>query len=280
MKGLSPLGLLLAANLFWSTGGWLIKEVDLSGPALAGWRSLIAALFLLALRRFKLDLRASRWTWLGAVSFAVNTVCFVSATRLGTAANAILLQYTAPIYVIALSAIFLGERLRGRDLWAAAGSMLGLLLLFFDRLEGSALLANLLALGAGLSFAGTILLLRREAQSDPLRIVILGNLLAAVLLSPIWMSSPVESADWLPLLALGVIQFGLGYACYANGVKGVSAVTAVLFAAIEPVLNPLWVALILGEVPGPLGMTGGLLVLLAVTGRALLAAQAARTRSL
>ncbi len=280
MKGLSPLGLLLAANLFWSTGGWLIKEVDLTGPALAGWRSLIAALFLLALRRFKLDLKASRWTWLGAFSFAVNTVCFVSATRLGTAANAILLQYTAPIYVIALSAVFLGEKLERRDLWATAGTLGGLLLLFFDRLDGNAIVANLLALGAGLSFAGTILLLRREAQSDPLRIVILGNLLAALLLAPIWVKSPVASADWLPLIVLGVVQFGLGYACYAGGVKGVSAVTAVLFAAIEPVLNPLWVALILGEVPGLPGIFGGLLVLSAVTGRALLAAHSRRAKIL
>lgn len=269
MRSSRAMLLLIAANLCWSTGGWLIKGIELEGPALAGWRSLIAALFLLALRRFQLDWRLSRWTLLGAASFALNTVCFVTATKLTTAANAILLQYTAPVYVLLFSAMLLKERVRASDLWATGGTLVGLLLLFMDQLDGGALAGNLLALLAGLSFAGTILMLRREADSDPLRVVILGNLLAAFALAPMWISQPVAGSQWLPLLALGIGQFGMGYACYAWGIRGVSAATAVLVAAIEPVLNPIWVALLIGERPGALGMAGAALVLLAVTLRGL-----------
>lgn len=272
----SALALLVAANLLWSTGGWLIKSIDLAGPALAGWRSALAALFLGLLwswfrRREGRMGQALPWRqpalWLGALSFALNTLLFISATKLTSAANAILLQYTAPIYVLLMGALWLKEPVRRADLAAVGLAFLGLGLLLSEGLGAGSGLGNGLALAAGLTFAGTILCLRREAGRDPLLIPLLGNVLAALALLPWWGRQAVPEGQWPLLLALGVGQFGLAYACYALGMRRVSAATGVLAAALEPVLNPIWVALLLHEIPGPRALAGGLLVLAAVTGR-------------
>jgi len=281
----SALALLLAANLLWSTGGWLIKSILLSGPALAGWRSALAAIFLLAVREAlrRRDGRtgpAVSWRrpalWLGAASFALNTLLFVCATKLTSAAHAILLQYTAPVYVLVVGALWLKEPVRRADLLALGGAALGLLLLLQEQLGPGSGTGNLLALGAGLTFAGTLLALRRERDADPLRVPLLGNLLAALLLAPFWLEEwpSASQVPWLLGLAWG--QFGLAYAFYALALQRVSAATGVLAAALEPVLNPVWVALLLHEWPGPLALAGGLLVLSSVTARGWWAARAAR----
>jgi drug/metabolite transporter (DMT)-like permease len=272
--------LLVLANVCWSSSGWLIKEIDMPGPALAGARSAIAALFLLA---FRAGLRrragwgqgggaaragwGSPWLWLGALGFALNTFCFVNATKLTSAANAILLQYTAPVYVLLFGALWLKEPVRRADLAAVAGAFLGLALLLSEKLGAGSGLGNGLALASGLFFAGIILVLRKEGGRDPLRLPLLGNVLAALLMAPWWLGASVPAGQWPLLLALGIGQYGLGYACYALGMRHVSAATGVLAAAIEPVLNPVWVALLLHEVPGPRALAGGLLVLASVTGR-------------
>lgn len=269
------LALLVAANLLWSSGGWLIKAIPLSGPALAGWRSALAALFLLAvrawLRRGPSAPPAGSWRrpalWLGSLSFALNTLLFVSATKLTSAAHAILLQYTAPIYVLVFGALWLKEPVRRADLAAFAGAGVGLLLLLQERLGPGSDLGNLLALGAGLTFAGTLLALRREKDADPLRVPLLGNLLAALALAPWMLGEMPAPSQWPWLFGLAWGQFGLAYAFYALALRRVSAATGVLAAALEPVLNPVWVALLLHEVPGPLAVAGGLLVLGSVTAR-------------
>ena len=274
------LWLLVAANVCWSASGWLIKEIQMPAAALAGARSAIAALFLLSLRaalsgrgpapspfwRVRTAEWASPWLWLGALGFALNTLCFVHATKLTSAANAILLQYTAPVYVLIFGALWLKEPVKRADLVAVGGAFLGLALLLSEKLGAGSSLGNLLALAAGLCFAGIILVLRLEAGRDPLRLPLLGNLIAALLLAPWWVGAPVHG-QWGLLLGLGVGQYGLGYACYALGMRHVSAATGVLAAAIEPVLNPVWVALLLHETPGPRALAGGLLVLASVTGR-------------
>jgi len=270
--------LLVAANVCWSASGWMIKVIELPGLALAGWRSAIAFLFLLAFRAGWRRGEAvpapsagpspwrDRWLWLAGLAFALNTMCFVSATKLTTAANAILLQYTAPVYVLLAGAFWLREPVRRADLAALGGAFLGLALLLSERLGGGSAAGNALALASGLFFAVIIVVLRREAARDPLRVPLLGNLLAALLLAPWWLGAPVRG-QWGLLLALGVGQYGLGYALYALGMRQVSAATGALAAAIEPVLNPVWVALLLHQTPGPRALAGGLLVLASVTAR-------------
>jgi len=272
--------LLLGANLFWSTSGVLIKAVHVGGPALAGWRALFATLVLvvarLLLRPAPGSLRAALarpGLWVGVLAFALNTVCIVSANKLTTAANAILLQYTAPLYVLLFGALWLKEPLRKADVLAVALSFLGLALLLSERLGGGAGLGNALALAAGFFFAVIILALRDEAQGDPLLVPLLGSALALVGLSPWWLRELPPAGEWPLVAALGLGQLGLGYICYALALREVRAATAVLAAAIEPVLNPLWVLAVTGERPGFRALMGGLIVLGAVTLRAWWAAR-------
>lgn len=272
--GAKALFLLLGATLFWSTSGVLIKAVDLGGPALAGWRALFASLALLAARAWvRPEADKTRQAlrrpglWLGVLAFALNTVCIVSANKHTTAANAILLQYTAPLYVLLFGALWLKESLRRADVVAVALSFLGLVVLLSDDLGGGAGLGNGLALAAGFFFAVIILSLRGEAGGDPLLVPLLGSLLALGGLFPWMLRQPPQGAEWWLVAALGMGQLGLGYVCYALALREVRAATAVLAAAIEPVLNPLWVFWVVGERPGPGALVGGAVVLAAVTWR-------------
>jgi drug/metabolite transporter (DMT)-like permease len=260
--------LLLCSGLVWSLGGVLIKWIPLGGMALAGWRSLVAALIVFAFRGFRIALPRDWITVAGSLTFASNTILFVSATKLTTAANAIVLQYTAPIYVLIFSFAFLGERIGPRDILAVLGTFVGLALMVCDQLSPQGMQGNLLAGGAGLSFGLTILLLRRQAKANPYQIVFYGNLLASIFVLPKMIADVPVWGDLPALILLGAV-FGGGYLLYTAGIKRVRATTGVLMAAVEPLLNPVWVWLFIGEIPGALGLLGGLLVMSAVSTRAI-----------
>lgn len=264
-------GQLLLAALCWSLGGLLIKSVDWPPLAVAGGRGLIAALYLTLTARGPL-----RFTWspvqLGAaVAYASCTATFVVATKLTTAANAILLQYTAPVWVALLSAWFLGERATRAD-WLAIGATFGGMLLFFwsAGLQLAGAMGNLLGVASGVSFAATAMLMRRQKDGSPLESIILGNLLAFLIGLPAMIGPPLPSPQGcLALALLGLVQLGVSYQLYARAVRHVTALEATLIPVIEPILNPVWVALFFGELPGPLALAGGAVVLAAVTWRAL-----------
>lgn len=261
--------LLLLAALCWSLGGVLIKWVQWPPLAVAGGRGLITAVFLALVCA-----RSLRFTWspvqLGAaVAYALTTVCLVTATKLTTAANAILLQYTAPVWVALLGAGLLGEHPRRSD-WAVMGVVLaGIGVFLYDGLRFSGLLGNLLGLASGGTFAALVLLLRKQKDGSPIESIILGNLLAgAIGLSWLLTAPPMPIDSWAALVALGTVQLGVSYLLYAKAVKQVTALEAVLIPMIEPVLNPVWVMLVLGERPSGLALAGGTLVVGAVAWRA------------
>lgn len=262
-------GQLLCAALLWSLGGLLIKWIEWPPMAVAGGRALFAAAFLIAIHR-KL-----RFTWspvqLGAaVAFATCTLSFVVATKLTTAANAVLLQYTAPIWVALVGASLLGERTTRSD-WVAIGiTFAGMSLFFVDALQFSSLLGNLVGVCAGVSFAAMTLLMRKQKDGSVMESIVLGNLIGGLIGLPVIVGAPpLDSSGWIALVALGVVQVGVAYAFYARAIKHVSALEGVLIPVIEPILNPVWVMLFLGETPGLLSLCGGLLVLGAVTWRAM-----------
>lgn len=257
------------AALCWSLGGLLIKAVTWSPLAVAGGRGFIAALFLLITNR-GLRFHFSRAQLIGAIGYAACTVTFCAATKLTTAANAILLQYTAPIWVALFGAWFLGERATRAD-WITIAVVLGGMTLFFaDSLELTALLGNSIAVISGVFFAGMTIALRKQKDGSPVESIILGNLLAFLIGLPWIIQAPALSAGgWISLLTLGVVQLGISYWLYARAIKHVTALEAVLIPVIEPILNPLWVLLMIGERPTPLSLVGGAIVLGAVTFRAI-----------
>ena len=261
-------GQLLLAALLWSLAGVLIKGLAWPALAVAGGRGFIAALFLVATSR------GLRFTWSrvqvgAAVAYASCTVTFVIANKLTTAANAILLQYTAPVWVALLGAWLLRERPTRADWLAIAAALGGMALFFANELRLISVLGNCIGVLSGVSFAVMAILMRKQKDGSAVESIILGNLLAFLIGLPAIATAPALPArGWLLLLVLGVVQLGFSYRLYARAIRHVTALEAVLIPVIEPVFNPLWVLLCFGERPGPLALAGGIIVLGAVTLRA------------
>jgi drug/metabolite transporter (DMT)-like permease len=267
---------LLLAAFFWSLGGVLIKLVEWHPLAVAGSRSAVCAVFLALLFAFRarrsgarLTLRApSRAEWLGAIAYAATVVLFVLATKWTSAANAILLQYTAPIWVALAGGPLLGERANAIDFATIAVVLGGMLLFFFEGLEGGRIAGDVVAVLSGIAFAGLAITMRRQKDASPLASILFGSVLAACVGLPAAFVSDAALPDAqgvLALLTLGVVQLGIPYVLYAFAVKHVSALEIILIPILEPLLNPVWAMLALGEVPGALSLGGGALVLGAVT---------------
>ncbi|MEA3213347.1 MAG: hypothetical protein QOE70_6404 [Chthoniobacter sp.] len=260
--------LLIVTSLLWSLGGVLIKSVDWPSLAKAGVRSGMAAVVLWAW------LRRPQFTWsstqLGAaVAYAATVTFFVVANDRTTAANAIFLQYTAPIYVALLGPWLLSEPTRRIDWLCIALALAGIALFFRDGFSATGVLGNLAGLASGFSFACMAMLLRKERESSPGSALLLGNLLAAAIGVPFGFGSMPTAPEWGVLALLGIVQLGISYVLYSIAIRRVTALEAILIPMLEPILNPVWVALKQGEVPGPWSLAGGALVLGAVLLRGL-----------
>jgi len=261
--------LLVAAAVLWSLAGVLIKWVSLPALAVAGFRSAIALpVLLLFFGRRAVNFSASQL--IGGVCYAATVTLFVSANKLTTSGNAILLQYTAPLYVALLSGWLLHERTRWFD-WAAIAAVLcGMSLFFLDQLSADGLTGNILAVLSGFAFASLIIAMRRQKDASPAGSAILGNLLTVLICLPWMVQSPPGGADWIGLALLGVFQIGLSYACYVVAIKSVTAMEGILIPVLEPILNPLWTLLFMGERLGPWALLGGVVVILSLIFRAVM----------
>jgi len=259
-------GMALAAGILWSTAGLLIKWVEWNPLAISGARSAIAALvLLLVLRRPRIN-----WSFAqvgGAIAYAATVILFVAATKLTTAANAILLQYTAPIYAALFGAWFLGERVTWGD-WATIAIVIGgMALFFFDKLTLGGMWGNVCALASGVTYAGVATFLRKQKDGSPTESILLGNILTALIGLPFMFQRAPGGSTWIGLIVLGVFQLGLSYVLYSAAIKHITALEAMLITVIEPLLNPVWVFLVMGEMPGSWAIVGGVIVLSAVMGR-------------
>ncbi len=266
-----------AAAILWSTGGLLIKWVSLDALGVTMWRALFATVAIAMLGRapFPRPWKTTRLGWALAVSYAATLLLFVSGTKLTTAANAIFLQYTAPLYALFLSAILLKERPTKVELVTVAVALGGMGLFFVGRLEPRDTAGNLCAIASGVAMAFLFVLLRMPNCTPAMRpqSMVLGNLLLVVGLGAVNLARRDVSlftpgpADLAGLAFLGIIQIGLAYVLFSYGIARVGAAEALLIGMIEPVLNPVWVFLVLGEAPGWWAVLGGLVIVAAVAGR-------------
>src|ERR1044071_6054928 len=221
---LPPLLLLLTA-LCWSLGGVLIKSIDWPPMAIAAGRSIAAIPVLLVCAR------GQRFTFSpaqigGAIAYAATVALFVFATRMTTAANAIFLQYTAPIYVAIIGRWYLGEETHPIDWLVIIAALIGIFLFFIDRLTVSGLWGNIIALASGITFAALVLFLRKERGGLPS--VVLGNAIVAIIGLPFIFQMPMNSPDLWRLITLGVVQLALPYVVYSLAIKHVTALEAIL----------------------------------------------------
>jgi drug/metabolite transporter (DMT)-like permease len=209
------------------------------------------------------------------VTYALTLVMFVSATKLTTAASAIFLQYTAPLYLLVTGAVFLGERATKKDFATVAVAFAGMALFFVGKLDSDALAGNALGLASGVMLAAMFTLLRAPgctAETRP-EAMVWGNVLLVVGLLAVNLarttSAPFtpDARDMAGLAFLGVVQIGFAYLLFGYGVAHVQALEASLIGMLEPVLNPVWVFLFLGETPGWWAVLGGAIIVAAVAAR-------------
>ena len=263
---LQGLALLLATAVLWSTSGIGIKWVSWHPLAIAGARSGIAAIVLWAAFR-KTELYWNRSLVIGGIANALTVLLFVSATKLTTAANAILLQYTYPVFVAVLGMMFLQEKPCRAD-WLTMGTICaGMVLFFQEQMSPGRLEGNILAIGSGVTMAVMVVALRSQKEGSPWGSVLLGNVLAAVCGLPFFFDGGPGEEGWLVLIALGVVQLGLSHVLYSIAIKQVTALEASIVTMVEPLLNPIWVFLLLGEQPGIWALWGGGVILTAMAVR-------------
>lgn len=254
--------------VMWSIAGVFIKMIPWNGMVIAGIRSLICSLvfvvYMLATRRrFVISAATLRL----AIMVPATSLCFMMANKLTTAANAIVLQYIAPVFLIAYESFFHKKRFRGGDYIAVLFTMAGVTLFFLDQLKDGALLGNVLAILAGAFFAGTMFTIAGTDENGRLSGLLQGHLLTALIGLPFVFvfGAQLTATAVTSVLILGVFQLGIPYILYGLAASGCSPLALTLLAALEPILNPLWVFLFIGEAPGRTALFGGLLVIVSVT---------------
>jgi drug/metabolite transporter (DMT)-like permease len=276
-SGHAPRLLLVLAALLFSTGGAAIKLASLSAWQIACLRSGLAACFLLLVSREAR--RLSPRALLVGLAYAAVITLYVVSNRLTTNANAVFLQSTAPLYLLAIGPLLLRERLRRADLSTLLLMGLGMLAIFLggDPVQATApnpSLGNLVGCAQGLAWALTVAGLRWLGRAGAnLSAVLAGNLIACMVALPLALAAgdaqPIDALDWVVCLWLGFFQIGLAYLWLGRGMREVPALEASLILFLEPVLSPLWTWLVHAEVPGAWSLVGGAVILLAAVLRVL-----------
>jgi DME family drug/metabolite transporter len=275
---------ILTAAIFWSTGGFFIKYVSLDAFGISLWRSSLAAITLYVFYRLnfsgKKKLSAQTpdprdWyslrTLSTAVVYAMLLVLFVMATKLTTSANAIFLQYTAPVYVLFFDPIISRTKIKFADIVAVLTTIAAMGLFFVGKFETTSVIGNILALVSGLCFAAYTLLLKHEKTTEAMRwqSVIVGHLIIVGVMLILTITGnaialPKSMNEVGMLCFLGVMQIGVPYALFTKGIHHVRALDALLISMLEPVLNPLWVYFGVHETPSEYAIIGGAIILAVV----------------
>jgi DME family drug/metabolite transporter len=281
----SPLLLVLGAAILWSTGGLFIKATSLSAFELSFGRSLLAAITIAIVTRRE-GFGLNRVSAVTSILYAALLILFVAATKLTTAANAIFLQYTAPVYVLILEPLFYKERFRRRDLITVAACVGGMTLFFVGKLRPQDVNGNLLALASGVCFALFFLLLRHSKARHVNRAssAIYGNLIVVLICAPAFFGAArrgISAADLARISYLGIIQIGVAYLLFTQAMaRGLRSLDASIVGYIEPVLNPIWVFLFIGERPSGWAILGGAIIIASVITHMLIEARANRKPAL
>ena len=265
---INPVYLVVIAVLLWSTGGLFIKSTTIDAYQVAFFRSLFAALTVLIVTR-KQGLKINAFGIFTSVIYALLLFLFVWATKKTTAANAIFLQYTAPIYILLLAPFVIGEKFHFRDLVTVVVVLAGMSLFFVGQLRLEDYQGNTAALFSGI-FLGLYIMLLRHPKAEgfnPAIAVIYGNFLLALINAPTGISAipSMTFMDWFAVTFLGVFQIGISYILFIKGVRGgTRPLDASLIGFIEPLLNPVWVFIFVGERPSRWALLGGAIIIAAI----------------
>lgn len=285
MNGVLALAL---CGIGWSSAGIFMKYINASSFTIAGLRSLVAFFMLLILTRKlpkvvirsgedgkgKIDKKQTLNLWIAAVSYSATMILFCMANKMTYAANAVLLQYTEPIYIVMLSPILLGEKNSKIDYLCVVGVLGGMVLFFADSLFGNSgamtstiFWGNIIAIISGVTFALTTMFLRRVQGDATKTSFMLSQIITFIFCIPFIIKNGwLDTKSIIFLILLGAIQMGLPNYLFAIGIGKVRALSAVLIEMIEPLMNPIWVALFYKEIPSWTCVLGGMIILLFVVG--------------
>ena len=259
--------LIVAAAFLWSLAGVFIKFLDLPPLTIVFYRSFFAALVFTPFLRRK-DWRIDRPILISVISYTAAISAFVSANKLTTAANAIVLQYTAPFFVFLFSGLVLREKISRLNGFTLAASMIGVAVIFLGSAGEPDMVGVLLALLSGVLFAAYMINLRSTQAVSPVYLTWINNVVCALLLLLVVKSQLGLTSMQLGIVAvMGAVQLGLPYFLFSKGLQTVPVQEASLIALVGPVLNPLWVALTVGEIPSFATLAGGGLIVAALVVR-------------
>ncbi|MCL1805095.1 MAG: DMT family transporter [Clostridiales bacterium] len=254
---------LAAAAVCWSFGGLCLKFIPWSAMCIIGLRAIFAAA-VFAVYRKSIKVSFTPGNAVAAICLSATTVFFVFANKLTTAVAAILLQFTAPVFIILIELVLYRKKPRLSAALAVSATLLGMTILFADHLEAGGLLGNIFGACSGLSFAG-VFICNKRPDVDTEQSIFLGFLINAAIGLPFVLTSvTADPVGWGMSAFLGIVQVGFAYVFFSIGIKKTPALLACLITALEPMLNPVWVALFAGEIPGPYSIAGGVVIISAV----------------
>ncbi len=251
----------------WSTGGIFFKLLPWNPMAIAGIRSLISAVvYLLFMRSQRIPFVINKYSVLSGIFLMGVFVFYIAANKLTTAANAIVLQYSAPIFILLLSAIVFKQKILKGDILTVAGTTLGISLFFFGDISGGYVVGNILALLAGLFFASMFVTTGRADDKSRSSGILLGHIFTAIVGIPFAFifPTPFTPTTTAVIFALGILQLGIPYVLYGMAARHCSALACSLIGTIEPLFNPVWVFIFNGETPGFYALVGGVVVIASV----------------
>lgn len=261
------LEMLLCAAL-WSIAGIFIKLIPWNSIVIAGLRSLIAGLVMFVYMRARgIGFTADRRSLAGGAALCLTLTCFVAANKLTTAANSIVLQFTAPMFIVVFSALFLKKRFSRADVLAVVLTMAGISLFFFDQLTPGHLAGNCVAIFAGMAFACYYMSLEDASESQRMSAILIAHGLTFLVGLPFTFVYPPElsAAPVACILVLGVVQLGIPYVLLGRASGACPPLACSLLGAVEPLLNPVWVFIFDGEAPGLWALIGGVVVVATIT---------------
>ena len=262
--------LMVITAAMWSLGGIFIKLISWNPFLIAGVRSGISgsimALYMAATHtRFKLN----RYSLLAGMGLGCSATLFTIANKLTTAANAIVLQYTAPIFILLISAVFFKEKMQKQDILVVCITMGGMVLFFLDQLSPGNLLGNILGILAGVTLGQMFVMVGRGGDDDATRMsgILIAHMITLMIGVPVGLPQTEEVAaiEILYVIILGVFQLGIPYVLYGIASRDCPPLACSLIGMLEPLLNPVWVAIFIGEVPGPFALAGAVIIIATVT---------------
>ena len=261
--------LMVVTAAMWSIGGIFIKLVSWNPLMIAGMRSMISAMVLGGYMVYKrIPFKFCKASMGAAIGLSCSAMLFVMANKLTAAANAVVLQYSAPVFILIITAFLLHKRLEKREIIAVALTLCGIVLFFFDQLSPGNVLGNILGILAGVFLAIMFVSMGEGGDDDSIRMsgILMAHLIAAVIGMPVGtvLTESVTGMEILYVVILGVFQLGIPYVLYAIASRDCPPLACSLIGMLEPLLNPVWVAIFVHEMPGTFAFIGGAVIIATV----------------